>query len=128
MYLYSNLCDSKNWERRNINHNPKTARDYAIYRKYMYIYPNGDFGSDRLLTWIDFVIFLGAFYNKISHTKRVVLPPLKEYSYLKSLFSVLVGNGFLKYDEIVDFKGNFPIPETIVKERIQILNGIINEN
>ena len=128
LYIYSNLHDSKHWENRKFNLTPKSAIDYAIYKKYMYDYPNGDFGGDRLLTWIDFVMFLGAFYNKINHTKKAILPPLKNYSYLKDLFSVLIGNKLLNYEEIAEFKGNFPIPEAIVKNRVQILNWLMNEN
>ncbi len=128
LYLYDNL----NWRNNNNTDNNflnlNRAKQFVITHHYMYTFPDNEFKGDRLLTWIDFVMFFGAFYNKLYTNEKASLPNLKEYSYLRSLFEVLLSRGLLKYDEIANFKGNFPVPEAIVKDRIGKLKMLIDEN
>ncbi|MCK4544494.1 hypothetical protein KAU43_03070 [candidate division WOR-3 bacterium] len=97
---------------------------YVINKRYMYLYPDGSFKPDKLLTWIDFIMFSGKFYYRMQGNNDIAIE-LGEYSYLNQLISRLIGNGILSIEEARNFKGNFPIPIGIVKDKVNKIRGIV---
>ena len=97
---------------------------YVINKQYMYLYPDGSFKPDKLLTWVDFIMFTGKFYYRMKGNNDIAIE-LGEYNYLNKLISRLIGNSILSIEEAKNFKGNFPIPIGIVKDKVNKIRGIV---